>query len=276
MEQERNLWVIPTDEPSRLWKNNLLQGKLELSEEVLPYNTSQNIYITSDEEIKEGDWFITEKNTICKCVKVDEKYAYSIEAGSMIKKNCKKIILTTDPDLIKDGVQAIDDDFLEWFVNNPDCEEVLVIKNWNYPLDKRWEYKINFIIIKEYDPNQNALNFEIDALKRQVEVLKHQQEQFTQEGFNNTTNQAKEMETEKTNDELIGSIIVNESNFNYIAKTGKINGSLLIDIRRILDEKVQPVKERKCYIQQKLDEANELLYKNGIKERPYTIDHRGA
>ena len=81
---------------------------------------------------------------------------------------------------------------------------------------------------------------------------------------------------DKTNEELIASITVNESNFNYIAKTGKINGSLLQDIRRILDEKAQPIKERKCYIQQKLDEANELLYKNGIKERPYRIDHRGA
>ena len=28
---------------------------------------------------------------------------------------CKKIILTTDTDLIADGVQAIDDNFLEWF-----------------------------------------------------------------------------------------------------------------------------------------------------------------
>ena len=81
---------------------------------------------------------------------------------------------------------------------------------------------------------------------------------------------------DKTNEELIASITVNESNFNYIAKTGKINGSLLQDIRRILDEKAQQSKERKCYIQQKLDEANELLYKNGIKERPYRIDHRGA
>ena len=70
---------------------------------------------------------------------------------------------------------------------------------------------------------------------------------------------------DKSNDELIASITVNESNFNYIAKTGKINGSLLQDIRRILDEKAQPIKERKCYIQQKLDEANELLYENGIK-----------
>jgi len=40
----------------------------------------------------------------------------------------KKIILTTDQDLIKDGVQAIDDEFLEWFVKNPSCEWVEVEK----------------------------------------------------------------------------------------------------------------------------------------------------
>lgn len=36
----------------------------------------------------------------------------------------KKIILTTDQDL--DGVQAIDDEFLEWFVKNSSCKEVEV------------------------------------------------------------------------------------------------------------------------------------------------------
>jgi hypothetical protein len=42
-------------------------------------------------------------------------------------KGCKKIILTTDGDLIKDGIQVIDDDeFLEWFVKNPSCERVEV------------------------------------------------------------------------------------------------------------------------------------------------------
>jgi hypothetical protein len=36
----------------------------------------------------------------------------------------KKIILATDTKLIADGVQAIDDDFLEWFIKNPTCEEI--------------------------------------------------------------------------------------------------------------------------------------------------------
>jgi hypothetical protein len=48
---------------------------------------------------------------------------------------CRKIILTTDQDLIKDGVQPIDDEFLQWFVKNPSCESVEV-KKITYPSTK--------------------------------------------------------------------------------------------------------------------------------------------
>jgi hypothetical protein len=36
--------------------------------------------------------------------------------------------------------------------------------------------------------------------------------------------------------ELIGSIDVDEPNFIHIANTGNINGSLLVDLRRVLKE----------------------------------------
>lgn len=94
----------------------------------------QNIYITSDEEIKEGDWFIRD-GSIHKCFRVhktDIEFLTSIDSvycGSNTfwsKEFCKKIILTTDQDLIKDGVQEIDNEFLEWFVKNPSCEEIEV------------------------------------------------------------------------------------------------------------------------------------------------------
>jgi hypothetical protein len=42
--------------------------------------------------------------------------------------DCKKIILTTDQHLIKDGVQAIDDEFLKWFIQNPSCESIETLK----------------------------------------------------------------------------------------------------------------------------------------------------
>jgi hypothetical protein len=120
----RNVHILPTEKPSRLWINNLLQGKLELSKEVLiGSNTAQHIYITSNEKIKVGDWFLNTLNgKLDKCD--DLIYEKNVNHSNW----CKKIILTTDQDLIKDGVQAIDDKFLEWFIANPSCEEAEVEK----------------------------------------------------------------------------------------------------------------------------------------------------
>jgi hypothetical protein len=138
----KNVHLIPTNKPSRLWTNNL-RRRLELDEfpEQHPNNIAKHIYITSDEEIKEGDWFIRE-GSIHKCFKVhktDIEFLTSIDSvycGSNTfwsKEYCKKIILTTDQDLINCfctccGVQPIDDEFLEWFVKNPSCEEIEIVK----------------------------------------------------------------------------------------------------------------------------------------------------
>ena len=53
-----------------------------------------------------------------KVIKHKDKWYLQSETGY------KEILLSTDDSLIKDGVQAIDDEFLEWFVKNPSCEEV--------------------------------------------------------------------------------------------------------------------------------------------------------
>jgi hypothetical protein len=66
--------------------------------------TKLNTYITSDEEIKEGDWYF---DLDTKYVKIKQSWE-----DSHLDFNGKKIILTTDQDLIKDGVQVIDDEFL--------------------------------------------------------------------------------------------------------------------------------------------------------------------
>jgi hypothetical protein len=117
----KNIHVIPTDKPSRLRYN--LSNVLALTKE--PYRdyskqVNQHIYITSDEEIKEGDYFIgfavTDKKPYISCA--SEYKARKKEKG--------KIILTTDVYLIIDGVQEIKDEFLEWFVKNPTCEYVEV------------------------------------------------------------------------------------------------------------------------------------------------------
>jgi hypothetical protein len=129
----KNIHVLPTDKPSKMWFN--LKGKLVLDTVNCLYEDiqCQNIYITSDEEIKEGDWLFSSKtNNIFKADSIEY-----LESHNMIEdfdksfyinsKYSKKIILTTDQDLIKDGVQTIDDEFLEWFVKNPSYEEVEVI-----------------------------------------------------------------------------------------------------------------------------------------------------
>jgi hypothetical protein len=154
----KNIHVIPTDKPSRL--SILNSGKLNLGAEIMSSSNSkpQHIYITSDEEIKEGDWVI-KISSLYKGGGSIQKYSFIDRQFEDI--TFKKIILTTDQDLINDGVQAIDDIFLEWFVENPSCESVEVDKNWNYPLDKSWEYKLR--IIPQEEPKQETLE---EAAKR--------------------------------------------------------------------------------------------------------------
>jgi len=149
----KNIHVLPTDKPSRLLKNNkskelFLVSKIFVQKNDI--NTNQHSYITSDEEIKEGDWCYYENG--------DLKGIHKVVNGQRPKTMIlKKIILTTDQDLINDGVQAIDDEFLELFVKNPSCEEVKVELHvgslrWS---DSKNTYKI--IIQQEEESKQETL-----------------------------------------------------------------------------------------------------------------------
>ena len=140
----KNIQVLPTDKPSRLYlhSDNELQLRTNIirtSEDYLGSN--QHIYITSDEEIKQGDWCI---------YKTGEIIHYLVKLNT---DNLKKIILTTDQDLIKDGVQSIDDEFLWWFVKNPRCESVEVENipnnNWGFDLEEPMNLGYKIIIPKE-------------------------------------------------------------------------------------------------------------------------------
>jgi hypothetical protein len=79
----------------------------------------------------------------------------------------KKITLATDLDLIADGVQAIPDEFLEWFVKNPSCEFVETTYGLFNPMGRQvdpnnlgqnhsqciWKHKI---IIPKEEPKQEC------------------------------------------------------------------------------------------------------------------------
>jgi hypothetical protein len=138
----KNIFLIPTDQPSRLYKK--LGRELKYSIEYFEQNgllcINQNIYITSDEKIKEGFVFNTFNNTVYKIVPNNSSREmlanpFILPLCAINKEHYFKLILTTDKDLIKNGVQAIDDEFLEWFVKNPSCEEVEVQKFYGFAED---------------------------------------------------------------------------------------------------------------------------------------------
>jgi hypothetical protein len=116
----KNIFVLPTDKPSRLVK--IKDTFFLTSTDDIPGGTFYNIYITSNEEISglENNIWVYNNGRV---------WLWENTMALRSNNKPKKIILTTDQDLIKDGVQTIDDEFLEWFVNNPSCEEVEVEKD---------------------------------------------------------------------------------------------------------------------------------------------------
>jgi translation initiation factor 2 beta subunit (eIF-2beta)/eIF-5 len=157
----KNIHVLPTDKPSRLYSD---KGKLWLDDLVYADN-NQHIYITSDEEIKEGWYINTLTNYIAK--------------GSGVDINWKHIILTTDQELIKDGVQAIDDEFLEWFVKNSSCESVEIIKT--APIRPFGSlYKI--IIPK---PTQQLIDEDFNGGLTMGQIIPQEEKMYTEEDVKN-------------------------------------------------------------------------------------------
>ena len=173
----KNIHIIPTEKPSRLhcydWSS------YGLSKEHLQWKQGRNIYITSDEEIKEGDYSLYLPFGVGKNIVIDGELCFHIEAkdgkGSFTQRTYqtldrnKKIILTTDQDLIKDGVQAIDDEFLEWFVKNPICEEVAVIL---HEVSYVVEDNIYKIIIPKEEPKQDYSKIR-EGLKKSIKGKEH-------------------------------------------------------------------------------------------------------
>jgi hypothetical protein len=159
----KNIHVVPTDKPSIVYAKDD-NYKLANSTIAMDWYISSAgykpyiIYITSDEESRIDDWVLGGLGGID-----IKKY------GRYFADDWKKIVLTTDLDLIADGVQAIDDEFLEWFVKNPGCESVGVKKGfedgtaWGYNF---LDYKI---IIPQEEPKQE-LEKELFELEQELDI----------------------------------------------------------------------------------------------------------
>ncbi len=86
------------------------------------YKIEDELYIISNtENISENCWIITEG----RLVQVSYLLSNEVAKGN-------KVILTTNKLLIKDGIQEIDDEFLEWFSSkngNVNFVEVIVTED---------------------------------------------------------------------------------------------------------------------------------------------------
>jgi 23S rRNA pseudoU1915 N3-methylase RlmH len=154
----KNIHILPTEQPSRfsLHTTGLYNLACELHENS-PNFSNHHIYITSDEQGIKGDYVI--HTPTHKLIKVMERVRTA---------DFKKVVLTTDPKLIADGIQAIDDEFLEWFVKNPTCEFVEVVKEGykkNSMIDEATSYKYK-IIIPEEEPDK-----ELNLIKEESKQL---------------------------------------------------------------------------------------------------------
>jgi hypothetical protein len=132
-------------------------GKTPTQIKIAEFLINKNIYITSNEEIKERDYGL---DTFHKEIR-------KFRNKNFVSKYDKKIILTTDQDLIKDGVQTIDDEFLVWLVKNPSCERVEVEIKPMFPMYSTFIESIDNppfygnlkrkIIIPQEEPKQETL-----------------------------------------------------------------------------------------------------------------------
>ena len=144
----KNIYLLPTSKPTIGLvlldsRYRIEKGLINYPKDLYPNAEGYDVYITSDEEIKDGDRvYCKHLNCILQFKNPSNRHFY------------KKIILTTDQDLIKDGVQAIDDEFLEWFVKNHTCKFVEVKQLLSNNGNAFFGYKI---IIPKEDTKQETL-----------------------------------------------------------------------------------------------------------------------
>ena len=190
--------------------------------EMYPSSQGYDIYITSNEEIKSNCWVLN----------IVDGSIYKTYNGRNFqeeKEKWRKIILTTDQDLIKDGVQAIDDEFLEWFVKNPSCElvEVKLIKySENYPeleggYREEWVY-YEIILPKEelkQDPLEEAAK---EYSERHLDVSGNLGKYLVKAVFQDGGKWEQEQDKNKYSEEEAGELA-----YNIIGEYGKHYGIMI-------------------------------------------------
>lgn len=198
----KNIHILPTNKPSNLYQigNDLI--KSIISSHHLN-NIGRHIYITNNDEINE-DWFIdTKRNLITKAKRKEigttEKVPIIIceYEGCYLEKDCRKIVLTTDQTLIKDGIQSIDDESIKWLINNPETQNLEVIYGFFNPMGRqvdpmnlgenhsqcKWKYKLILPITIKHKQQTNIPEIGKVAEEKYLERLNNFQKVDFKDGF---------------------------------------------------------------------------------------------
>jgi hypothetical protein len=129
---ERNIFLLPAENKSSIgFRDGSLIYRIDppicRSDPFGNYGNAdpQYVYIVNNEKIKERDWFLVQHNIegeilsdkmiLCKADHNFMVNFYMETLGSV----WYKVILTNDEFLITDGIQEINDNFLESYVKNP-------------------------------------------------------------------------------------------------------------------------------------------------------------
>lgn len=142
MENSKNIFVIPTTDPSQVYlvkSTNALRFTSSNPEIMKHYGSgthNQHVYITNKDLYDRGDWCIDiEAEEIFKVAEVKEYSGIvrSDTADTYVYDACAKIVLTSDPKLIADGIAEIDIEFLK-LLKDTKLEEIGTVKVKKTPL----------------------------------------------------------------------------------------------------------------------------------------------
>lgn len=107
----KNMHLFPTDLPSRLYE---FGGQFHLHETPQENFISYNIYVSTNEPVQTGDWgYLYDADVVTKYTGTPVGHTY-------------KVVFSNDSKLIEDGVQALPEEFLQWFIKNQSIDRVKV------------------------------------------------------------------------------------------------------------------------------------------------------
>lgn len=121
----KNIFIVPTKTPSGLWVTKSGQLARCNNHKVINPALGKNveIYIIDSAKIPYNPNGGTSGNFLC----LDE---VDLDIDDCLVKNvgncegCRRIAMTTNPEMIKEKIQEIPEDFIKWLIKNQECEMV--------------------------------------------------------------------------------------------------------------------------------------------------------